>query len=86
VLAREDSVAPSAPTLARLDALRREGKPIDIAIFPDADHGIRRFTARADGSRAPLAGYAEGYLQLLADWMRGLTRSVYGRAVLAGGR
>lgn len=70
VFAQDDSVAPSAPTIARLDALRASGKDKDIAIavFPQSDHGIRSFALMPDGSRKYL-GYAAGYDQLLADWM-----------------
>jgi len=69
VFAQDDSVAPSAPTIARLDAWRGSGKDIAIAVFPQSDHGIRSFSVMPDGSRKYL-GYAAGYDQLLADWMR----------------
>ncbi|MFJ2990363.1 alpha/beta hydrolase family protein [Collimonas sp. NPDC087041] len=69
VFAQDDSVAPSAPTIARLNTLRRSGKNIEIAVFPQTDHGIRSFSVKPDGSRKYLA-YAAGYDQLLADWMR----------------
>lgn len=69
VFAQDDSVAPSAPTIARLEALRGSGKDIAIAVFPQSDHGIRSFSVKPDGSRKYL-GYAAGYDQLLADWMR----------------
>ncbi|MEO6918438.1 MAG: alpha/beta hydrolase [Collimonas sp.] len=69
VFAQDDSVAPSAPTIARLDAFRSSGKDIAIAVFPKSDHGIRAFSVMADGSRK-YTGYAAGYDQLLADWMK----------------
>ncbi|WP_211472945.1 alpha/beta hydrolase family protein [Collimonas humicola] len=68
VFAQDDSVAPSAPTIARLEALRGRGKDIEIAVFPQSDHGIRSFSVMPDGSRKYLA-YAAGYDQLLANWM-----------------
>src|SRR5262249_9458940 len=40
VLAEDDDVAPSAPSLARLQAIRREGTPIRAIVFPHATHGI----------------------------------------------
>jgi uncharacterized protein len=69
VFAQDDSVAPSAPTIARLDAFRGSDKDIAIAIFPQSDHGIRAFSVNSDGSRK-YTGYAAGYDQLLADWIR----------------
>ncbi|AIY42246.1 Hydrolase of the alpha/beta superfamily [Collimonas arenae] len=69
VFAQDDSVAPSAPTIARLNAFRGSGKDIAIAVFPQSDHGIRAFSVRADGSRK-YTSYAAGYDQLLADWMK----------------
>ena len=69
VFAQDDSVAPSAPTIARLNALRGSGKDIEIAVFPQSDHGIRSFSVMPDGSRKYLA-YAAGYDRLLADWMK----------------
>ncbi|HWX04000.1 alpha/beta hydrolase [Collimonas sp.] len=68
VFAQDDSVAPSAPTIARLDALRGSGKDIAIAVFQQSDHGIRSFALMPDGSRKYL-GYAAGYDQLLVDWI-----------------
>ncbi|WP_061539716.1 alpha/beta hydrolase family protein [Collimonas fungivorans] len=70
VFAQDDSVAPSAPSIARLDRFRGNDKTIDIAVFPGSDHGIRTFLVKPDGSRK-YAGYAAGYNSLLADWMKG---------------
>jgi pimeloyl-ACP methyl ester carboxylesterase len=81
VFARDDSIAPSAPSIARLQTLQRAGKPIEIAVFPDADHGIHEVAVSAGGTRT-LPGYAKGYHRLLADWMNGRSASSYGAAVL----
>ncbi|MEO0973437.1 MAG: alpha/beta hydrolase [Pseudomonadota bacterium] len=68
VLAGDDRSAPSARTREILSDLQGEGRPIDVAFFPNTDHGIVRFTQDAQGNRQSL-GYAPGYLPLLADWL-----------------
>jgi pimeloyl-ACP methyl ester carboxylesterase len=70
IFAQDDSVAPSAPSIARLERFRVSRKAIDIAVFPGSDHGIRTFTAKSDGSRK-YGGYAAGYNSLMAGWMKG---------------
>jgi uncharacterized protein len=79
IMAAEDSVAPSAPTIERLQQLRLEGKRIDIAVFPDTDHGIQSFTIAADGTRTRTR-IADGYFPLQIDWIRGRLAPKYGRA------
>ena len=79
VLAGDDSVAPSQPTVERLREIRRAGRPIGIVVFPETDHGIRTYRVAADGKRRTLA-FAEGYLALLADWMKGVGQASYGDA------
>lgn len=82
ILAGADREAPHEPTLARLRALQRGGRPIDIALFPDTDHGILEFTEVA-GERI-FTRHAAGYFRLLADWVRdgGFAHPPYGRAIL----
>lgn len=79
VLAGEDREAPIAETLARLDRLKAEGKPICVFVFPDTDHGIREFEQAADGSRH-YTRVAPGYFDLLADWSRGELSEQYGKS------
>jgi pimeloyl-ACP methyl ester carboxylesterase len=79
VLAGDDSVAPSTPTVARLRALKKAGSKIDIFVFPHTDHGILRYTMDPSGERKT-EGPAAGYLSLLADWTKGATASSYGDA------
>ncbi|MGI9025539.1 MAG: alpha/beta hydrolase family protein [Burkholderiaceae bacterium] len=81
VFAQDDSVAPSAPSIARLKEFQRAGKSIAIAVFPKTDHGIRTYTVKPDGTRKSLH-YASGYDQLLADWIEGKPLSRYGDATL----
>lgn len=81
IMAQEDSVAPSAPSLQRLRDLRATGKAIDIAIFPETDHGIRTFRVESDGKRV-FTGVAPGYVTLISDWVKGTLRTRYGAARL----
>ena len=79
VLARDDSIAPSARTVERLLELDRAGADIGVVVFPDTDHGIRHFTTAADGTRTS-GDFAEGYLRMLADWAKGTWAPPYGTA------
>lgn len=83
VLAGADREAPSAPTRQILTELQSDGHIIDIAFFPDTDHGITRFVEAEDGSRQGL-GYAQGYLEMLVDWSRHQAfTQTYGNAELS---
>jgi uncharacterized protein len=79
VLAAEDREAPVATTRATLEKLRSAVLAIDAYVFPDTDHGMFEFRTHADGSRTATR-ITEGYLQLLADWVKGDLRPAYGRA------
>ena len=83
IMAADDSLAPSGPTIARLQRLRADGLPIQIAIFPDTDHGIFSFKVRPDGSRQRTR-YAAGYFSLQIDWIKGHLAPPYGRASFVG--
>jgi pimeloyl-ACP methyl ester carboxylesterase len=67
VLAGNDREAPSDNTRQILTDLQGEGEAIDVALYPDTDHGIIRFRENANGDRV-LLGYADGYFRLLAEW------------------
>ncbi len=79
VMAEDDSVAPSAPSIARLKALRKEGADIRIIVFPRTDHGIRLYTVGLDGKRRS-GRMPDGYLRLLGDWGKGAQAGPYGDA------
>lgn len=70
VLAGDDLQAPPANTLARLQELQAQRRPIDIALYPGTGHGIHEFTA-VDGKRVDLRN-PEGYHALLAGWIHDL--------------
>lgn len=80
VFAADDDVAPSAPSIARLGQIRREGTPIRSIVFPDTTHGILRIARDAPGQRRDLNVYAPGYFQLLTDFAKGTSRASYGDA------
>jgi uncharacterized protein len=69
VFAKDDSVAPSSPSIERLKRLKRSGVRVDSVLFANADHGINTFLVRPDGTRQN-TGVADGYLKLLADWAK----------------
>ncbi|MBJ7573996.1 alpha/beta hydrolase [Luteimonas sp. MC1828] len=70
VLAGEDREAPPANTLARLQELQAQQRPIDIVLYPGTDHGIYEFTD-VDGERVDLRN-PDGYHALVAGWIHGL--------------
>lgn len=68
MIAEDDREAPAADTIRRLRDLQREGRPIDVAVYPDADHGMIRTERNADGSlREP--GYVQDYYRQIAAWI-----------------
>lgn len=77
VLAGEDREAPNAITRQRLDELKRQGKPIDLYVFPHTDHGMYEFVQDADGTRH-VTRITDGYFRLLADWITQQDRPPYG--------
>jgi pimeloyl-ACP methyl ester carboxylesterase len=79
VFAEDDDVAPSAPSIARLQGIRREGPPIRMIVFPRTTHGIQRIEIDpATGRRRDLGVYAPGYFRVLTDFAKGGTAGSYG--------
>jgi dienelactone hydrolase len=68
VLAGKDTEAPSASTIGILRGLQAQGIPIDVAVFPNADHGIIEVEQTPQGQRE-LERHSPGYFDLLADWV-----------------
>lgn len=85
VLAAQDREAPIERTRDALTSLAAAGKPIDLYVFPDTDHGMFEFTTRTDGSRQPTR-VTDGYLRLLGDWIKGTPEGNYGRGVPLTGK
>ena len=81
IIGGKDTEAPPGRTLAILEAMQPRPGQLDIAIFPDAEHGIITVTGEGDDRR--LLGHADGYWALQAHWI--LERDLngaFGRAVL----
>jgi uncharacterized protein len=78
VLAGEDREAPVAATRAALLALPATQRA-DVWLFPATDHGMVEYRENPDGTRAPTR-ITEGYLRLVADWIKGGATATYGRA------
>ncbi|HEY5810525.1 MAG TPA: alpha/beta hydrolase [Povalibacter sp.] len=83
ILAGKDTEAPSASTDVILRDLQQHAAPIDIAVFPDADHGMIEVEQIA-GSQKELDRHSPGYFDLLIDWStrRTLGNATFGTAVL----
>ena len=68
ILAGDDTEAPHEATLAVLRQLKSQGAPIEVAVFPNAEHGMIAIDQGPEGRT--LAGRtAEGYFELLFDWV-----------------
>lgn len=65
----EDSSMPTGWTVEKLEKLRAAGHPIEIAVFPKAEHGILRFEETQDGGQK-LLGYEPEYFPMEVDWLR----------------
>ncbi len=74
IVAGKDTEAPPAPTLEFLRTLQSAPPQLDIAVFPNADHGIIEEGER-DG--VPFARQSTGYHDLLASWI--LSRKLAGK-------
>lgn len=74
IVAGKDTEAPSAPTLEFLRALQPAPPQLDIAVFPNADHGILE---EGEERGQPYARQSAGYFDLLAHWLR--TRKLEGK-------
>jgi len=74
IVAGKDTEAPSAPTLEFLRTLQPAPPQLDIAVFPNADHGILE---EGEERGQPYARQSAGYFDLLTHWIR--TRNLDGK-------
>jgi hypothetical protein len=74
IVAGKDTEAPSPPTLEFLRTLQPAPPQLDIAVFPNADHGILE---EGEQNGQPYARQSAGYFDLLAHWLR--TRNLAGK-------
>ncbi|HEX3476797.1 MAG TPA: alpha/beta hydrolase [Kofleriaceae bacterium] len=82
ILGEDDLEAPSAETARRIKSLAAQGRPITLAMFPHAEHGMTEY----DGSRFDArvsTRYAAGYFEMMRDFMRdGRLGATYGASVI----
>ncbi len=77
MIAGDDTEAPPEETIARIRALQAEGRPIDLAVYPGADHGMTLAERSGDGVRE--TGHVRDYHRQIAAWI--LSRDLgYARA------
>ncbi len=82
ILGEDDLEAPSAETSSRIKSLIAEGKPITLAVFPHAEHGMTEYEIAPDGERVSTR-YAPGYFRMMSDFARnGRLSGSYGSSVV----
>ncbi len=82
VLGEDDLEAPSSETSRRLKTLIAEGKPITLAVFPRAEHGMTEYEIASDGERVSTR-YAPGYFIMMRDFARnGQLSGAYGSSAV----
>lgn len=82
VLGEADLEAPSAETSRRIKTLIAEGKPITLAVFPHAEHGMTEYEIASDGERVSTR-YAPGYFIMMRDFARsGQVSGSYGSSLV----
>ena len=82
MLGEDDLEAPSAETSRRIKMLIAEGKPITLALFPHAEHGMTEYEVTSDGTRVSTR-YAPGYFAMMRDFARtGRLSDPYGSSVV----
>jgi pimeloyl-ACP methyl ester carboxylesterase len=69
ILGEDDLEAPSAETSRRIKVLIAEGKPITLALFPHAEHGMTEYEVALNGERISTR-YAPGYFAMMRDFAR----------------
>jgi pimeloyl-ACP methyl ester carboxylesterase len=82
ILGEDDLEAPSAETSGRIKVLIAEGKPITLALFPHAEHGMTEYEVASNGERVSTR-YAPGYFTMMRDFARnGQLSEAYGSSVI----
>jgi pimeloyl-ACP methyl ester carboxylesterase len=82
ILGEDDLDAPSAETAARIRSLGAQGRPITLAVFPRAEHGMTEYERSPSGERVSTR-YAPGYFAMMRDFMRdGRLAATYGESTI----
>jgi pimeloyl-ACP methyl ester carboxylesterase len=83
ILGEDDFEAPSAETSRRIKALGAEGRPITLALYPHAEHGLTEYETKPDGERVSTR-YVADYFAMMRDFARsGELKGTYGASVIA---
>ena len=84
ILGEDDLDAPSQETGRRIKELIAEERPITLAVFPNAEHGMTEYEVDQHGERVSTR-YAAGYFAMMRDFIRdGHLGPRYGASVIAG--
>ena len=82
ILGEDDLEAPSAETSRRIKTLITQGKPITLAVFPHAEHGMTEYEIASNGERVSTR-YALGYFAMMRDFARnGQLSGSYGSSIV----
>jgi len=84
ILGGQDFEAPCQETSRRIKSLISLGKPFILACYPNADHQIRLFETKPDGTRV-YTRYAPDYFAMMRDYILTgrLPAAAYGDAAIA---
>lgn len=78
ILGGMDLEAPSEETSRRLRQLIAAGKPITLALYPEAEHGMTAFETKPGGERVSTR-YMPGYFEMMRDFaLHGRLDRTYG--------
>lgn len=69
LIAAEDIEAPPQLTIERINELKASGKPFDLKIYPNTDHGILLFR-KETGKKRVYTNYAETYYADVIRWVQ----------------
>jgi pimeloyl-ACP methyl ester carboxylesterase len=84
ILGEDDLEAPSAETSRRIKTLIADGRPMTLALYPGAEHGMTEYETRPDGERVSTR-FSPGYFAMMRDFARtGRLQGPYGSSVVTG--
>ena len=82
ILGEDDTEAPSAEIAQRLRGLIGQGRPITLAMFPHAEHGIYEYETGANSTRVSTRN-PDGYFTMMRDFIRnGRLENHYGSSTI----
>lgn len=82
ILGEDDLDAPSAETARRIRSLAAQRRPITLAMFRGAEHGMTEYERSPSGERVSTR-YAAGYFAMMRDFMRdGRVGASYGASTI----